>query len=602
MGPGQHKGEYYGQQQPEFGGHQGATAPKQHHGQPGMGYGKFDNPQMGANIQPQDLYEKPGQQFKGQPGQLYNVPPQTGMHHQAGQQIHGAVQQHPYPQHGGQPNFPPGYPQGSSQHHQNIQGQLHQAIQPQHPQPIQNQPPHPKKMQPAYEGQTLNPPLQPQPPSRPTGTLNQPPHAKEKAPEEFRQPGYRGNQGQDFQGSQPGFQSRPGYNQPQEPQQYHSKGAKANINNPPSQYYGKGKPDYYKGGYQKPEPQSSSRLGQQQGYYDQYGNYDPYYSSSYFDSSAKSQEFGQSHSGSHQKQPQYSDQTYPSYDKPGKGERKPKQPAATEPTIKKNPKQQPTMQPSKDSNPSKKPTTYEEMMSEKTPKSFARDDRGLIMSEEIGQTTTSWLQGAASPNEKFIDDTVENINRKPGFNRLKKKKFDRDRKLEEYKARVGQQEDEQGQAERKNSDASSQKKSDGGEKQAGDVSKTRNIDPKKRPNLDFGVEIDEGESESHHESEPDDHDKIGEEDEYNEEQELISDEEGEEEFADEEAGQLIPEAKRQAMEHQHQARVAEMLSKHQGATGKDPSKRMGAPKSLTESLNTGSKQMVAEDAPEEPDQ
>ena len=403
MGPTPHKGEYYGQQQPEYGGHQGAPAPKPHHGQTGMGYGNFDKPQMGGNTQQPELYEKPGQQFKGQQGQIYNVQPQPGMHHPTGQQPHGGAQQHAYPTHGGPQTYPPGYPQGSGQHHQ----------------PIQNQPPHPKKMQPAYEGQTLNPPLQQQPPTRPPGPMN-PPHPKEKATEEFRQPGFRGGQGQEFQGGQPGFQPRPGYNQPQEPQQYHSKGAKANINNPPSQYYGKGKPDYYKGGYQKPESQSSSRMGHQQGYYDQYGNYDPYYSTSYFDSSAKSQEFGPSHGGSHQKQSQHSEQNYPSYDKPGKGERKPKQPAATEPTIKKNPKQQPAPQPPKESNPPKKPPTYEEMMSDKTPKSLVRDDRGLIMSEEIGQTTTSWLQGAASPNEKFIDDTVENINRKPGFNRLKK--------------------------------------------------------------------------------------------------------------------------------------------------------------------------------------
>jgi hypothetical protein len=202
---------------------------------------------------------------------------------------------------------------------------------------------------------------------------------------------------------------------------YHGKPAKSNISDPQAQYYGKGKPDYYKGGHQRPEAQGS-RMGQQHGHYDQYGNYDPYYSASYYDPSSKSQDLS-AMPPSHPKSQQFSESSqYQGFEKP-KSERKQRLPAATEPTIKKIPKSS-TLQSgvsSKEGQLSKKPQTYEEMV-EKTPKSLNPELRGLA-SEEIGMTTTSWLQGAAAPNEKFIDDTIENINRKPGFNRLKKKKI-----------------------------------------------------------------------------------------------------------------------------------------------------------------------------------
>lgn len=405
-----HKADYYGQQQPDYGTHpaQGANLQKAaHHGAGGIGFGQYENPQMGGNVQQPEIYEKPGQPFKGQQGvQPYNI--QQGIHHPQGQspQPHSAQQQPGYPQHQAvHQNYPPGYQQpGVPQHHQ----------------PAQNQPAHPKKMQPVYEGQTLNPPIHQLPQTRPAPG-NQP-LPKEKPVEDFRQPGYRTGAGKEYQG-QPGFQQpqRPGYTPGPEPQQYHSKGAKANINTPPSQYYGgKGKPEYYKGGYAKPDV-TGSRGGQQQGYYDAYGNYDPYYAGAYYDAPAKSQDLSAT-SKSFAEQ-----QAYPGYDKP-KPDRKAKQPAATEPTIKKPAKLAANPQPLRDGNPSKKPQTYEEM-SDRTPKSFNRDDKGIIMTEDIGigQTTTSWLQGAASPNEKFIDDTVENINRKPGFNR--NKKFDSSRPI-----------------------------------------------------------------------------------------------------------------------------------------------------------------------------
>lgn len=493
------KGEFYGQHGGQHGGHQGhISMPKTHQGAT-MGTGHFEGQQM---VQPEQ-FEHPGQQFGNQPGMHQGFPQQGGGH----------------------PNYMAQFPQGGHpQHHQ--------------PQPIQ--PTHPKKIPPAYEGQTLNQPLhQTVPPVRPG--------PKEKPPQNFRQQGY---QGQEFQGAQGGYQPR--VQQP-EPQQYHSKGAKANINNPPSQYYAKDKQDYYKGGYQKAD--------HKQDYYEPYDDYDPYYQGGqYYDPASKSQEFSHSQS-------KYSDQ-YTGYDK--QKDRKPKQPAATEPTIKKPRQTNPPQ--AKESG--KKASTFVDEMSEgKTPKSMVREDRGIMSGEiGVGQTTTSWLLGAASANEKFIDDTVENINRKPGFNRNKKKVFERDRKLEEYKRRV----QEAGEPSRK--DSSEQPKSDGGQQQAGDAAKARTaVDPKKKPNLDFGLEIDEGESESHRGSDPEDNAQIGEEPEYQEEQDFISDgDDDDDDYHQDEGAELIPEAKRKALESQHEARVAEMTAKHYDRSPKQQTTKAGA--------------------------
>ena len=43
---------------------------------------------------------------------------------------------------------------------------------------------------------------------------------------------------------------------------------------------------------------------------------------------------------------------------------------------------------------------------------------------------------ASTPDVKFIDPTVENINRKPGFNRAKKRVYSRDKKMQEFKSRA----------------------------------------------------------------------------------------------------------------------------------------------------------------------
>ena len=214
----------------------------------------------------------------------------------------------------------------------------------------------------------------------------------------------------------------------------------------------------------------------------------------------------------------------------------------------------------------------------------------------MGMPTTSWLQGAASPNEKFIDDTVENINRKPGFNRSKKKKYDRDRKLEEYLARV----DSQAEIERKDSGTSSQKKSDGGQKEAGDKAKQRNVNPKKNPNLDFGFEVEEGESESHDGSNSNRQQRIGEEDEYNEEQEFVSDEDGEEEEDYEEEGgnEFIPEANKQKLDlKQEQARIAETITK-QSEREEIKAQTKNVTKTQSQKTQLASQSHILEDLPE----
>lgn len=332
-----------------------------------------------------------------------------------------------------------------------------------------------------------------------------------------------------------------------EEEPYQPKTVKPNINKPPSQYYGKNKPDYYTDPYVgKGSRQASYQEGfadydqQQAGYYeDESQEYVPVQSGGY----SKQQ---QQYSGSHG-----TGSAYSGYDI--KYQDKKKLPPATETTIKKHTKAGPTnmgvtapalsQKSQQQVNPKTKkvmPPTLEEM----NEAAMNQGNRpGIVaMTQVSGDQTTSWLQSAASPNEKFIDDTVENINRKPGFNRLKKKYHVREKKLQEYKARVRGDgdpmdvvnQDESG-FERKSSGSSSKRNSDGGELQAGETAKSRTVDPKKKPNLDFRLEAEDNNSEhleygntSENINAQDDEDDDMKE-QLNEEQEFFSDDDGEEE-------------------------------------------------------------------------
>lgn len=332
-----------------------------------------------------------------------------------------------------------------------------------------------------------------------------------------------------------------------EEEAYQPKAVKPNINKPPSQYYGKNKPDYYTDPY-------VGKGSRQAGYQEGFADYDQQQPGYYED---ESQEYVPVQSGGYSKQQQqYSGShgtgsAYSGYDI--KKQDKKKLAPATETTIKKHPKTGAinmgvtapalSQKSQQQVNPKTKKIispTLEEM----NEAALNQGNRpGIVaMTQVSGDQTTSWLQSAASPNEKFIDDTVENINRKPGFNRLKKKYHVREKKLQEFKARVmggGDQmyvvpQDDNG-SERKSSGSSSKKNSDGGEQQAGETAKSRAVDPKKKPDLDFRLEVEDNDSErveygnnSQNVNDQDDEDDDMKE-QLNEEQEFFSDNDGEEE-------------------------------------------------------------------------
>lgn len=413
--------------------------------------------------------------------------------------------------------------------------------------PIGQQQPRAKHVQPVE--QSLNYPMKSGPGSQPHSAAKQPKHYDNQ----LKTGGFARKD--DF--DQGGF----GADQWPQEEAYQGNVGKPNVNNPPSQYYGKSKPEYQKGGY-------GGKGGVQQGcYQDSYGGYDPQ-QAGYYESG--DQDYQPVQGGYSKQQQQYggvhgTETAYAGYD--AKKQEKKKLPPATDTTKKNYAKasganvgvtapalSQKSQQQVNPKSKKSQPPTFEEM----NEAAMQGNRPGIVaMTQVSGDQTTSWLQSAASPNEKFIDDTVENINRKPGFNRLKKKYNVRAKKLEEYKVRISSQADD-GQApaghdsqQRKSSDSSSKKNSDGGEQQAGDASKARNLDPKMKPHLDFGLEFDENDSEQPEYGNASESGNQGDyydmNDMHNEEQEFLSDDDGEEENSSgnyERAEIVIPQAKK----------------------------------------------------------
>lgn len=137
----------------------------------------------------------------------------------------------------------------------------------------------------------------------------------------------------------------------------------------------------------------------------------------------------------------------------------------------------------------------------------------------------------ASPNERFIDDTVENINKKPGFNRSKKRNTQRAKKLEVLEAK-------------RQAEPESTKLQDGGEQMDEPKERTKKhesekdiddgdaipFDPSKRPQLDFSPNLDDEEIHESEDGPIDEKQEIGEDSEDSseygeEEQEYFEDEE-----------------------------------------------------------------------------
>ncbi len=271
---------------------------------------------------------------------------------------------------------------------------------------------------------------------------------------------------------------------PINPQQNFSGGNKPTLNNPPNQYYQKPRQEYYggKGPYPKqgaqPEkfrqqgPGSHYTGGQQQreasfGEFPQQqhsGDSGSYYSSQY-QSSAQSIEYasGQqsyqsiNQQGGYNNPQQGPDQTKPNskkYSQQIKPANQPVPVAQQQSGVKKQPgardivaTNQASYTPSgpigvqhsgshqlqqqggkkeKDQRRSKNNQFDDNIM--EVPRTIS-DQIKTVTDDQLG--SSSWINTNV-PYEKFIDDTVENVNRKPGFNRQKKKFSERQKKLEEY--------------------------------------------------------------------------------------------------------------------------------------------------------------------------
>ena len=241
--------------------------------------------------------------------------------------------------------------------------------------------------------------------------------------------GYGKTQQQPYQ---PYKEDRTGYKQPYPGQQQKAKPA---LNNPPNQYYQKPKPDYY-----ATKPQSQGlKQGQQQFKPD--GQYQGLQ-----DSGQKSYQSGMS---SQYQQQQYSD-NYPEYPNQATSQKQSshkesyhsssqsayQQTPLSAGDLKKNQNsyQQQPQSGQKKSNIQASPTEipYPLQQASKGHKQQNVFDNNImevpetksdLKTPKAGQIQPSQRQHTPmhSVNEKFIDDTVENVNKKPGFNKLKKK-------------------------------------------------------------------------------------------------------------------------------------------------------------------------------------
>ena len=162
------------------------------------------------------------------------------------------------------------------------------------------------------------------------------------------------------------------------------------------------------------------------------------------------------HSQHSQNQPQprrtVQPQTAPIQTLPQPAEKVQKEPApAKVQSSKKDKAQLQPAQNTKQSASKQKPGNFEDNVMDSTP-SISKPSNPIISSLSSVSSPTSHPQPAQSstspvdppasdtlastPDVKFIDPTVENINRKPGFNRTKKRVYGRDKKLQEFKSRA----------------------------------------------------------------------------------------------------------------------------------------------------------------------
>ena len=476
-------------------------------GQQQVDYETYDQSQYQPLVTPVKnspaFRQQPAQKQVGQPVQSYPIKGQAqNLNSQGGQPLYAAQQQVPYkaqqiPQNysqlpGQSASIKPGFEQPAFTY-----GQAGQPVR--------------------HGGQNLAAKKQPlQTSSMDMMVSQQIPHQplKTQIPKD---PRYRGQvtQGQDQEyGQDEGYgrtQNQPnlpykedqsGYKQPYPGQQQKAKQA---LNNPPNQYYQKPKPDFYankpQGQALKQGQQQFKSEGQFQGQQDsgqksyQSGinsQYQQQYSESYPEypnqavSQKQSSHKGSIHSSSQSGQPQLQQPLAenkkaqkPQLQQPQSAQKKmnalvqPQEAPFVAQQLPKAQKQQNIF----DNNIMEVPNTYSEI---KTPK--------VAQNQPSPKKQTQMH----TVNEKFIDDTVENVNRKPGFNKLKKKSNSRHKKLEEYfmKVKNGEivpdfvDEDTATDVSPGKEQQNLKKNTEGKEK----TNLVSTIDPKKRPVLDFRPE------------------------------------------------------------------------------------------------------------------
>ena len=242
---------------------------------------------------------------------------------------------------------------------------------------------------------------------------------------------------------------------------------------PPQQGYNKQK-DFQKGGFKDRASQESP-----------YEDYESYPSQGTYDKYPPQQQYDRSRQNPHKQQPPAQPQPLP--------QPRPKQHQNPQtPPQSAYPQPQPAPQPRSKHNQSQHSQQHSSQHSQQPlpqpqpsrpaapqPKRKPEDPSAPVATPGI----TAFI---STPNEKFIDDTVENINKKPGFNRNKKKSNSRQRKLEEYnqKASIGQMDNDP-----QDDNAKIDEMVDNDHNSDDEIK----YDPKKKPTLDFGAKLDEEE-------------------------------------------------------------------------------------------------------------
>lgn len=211
---------------------------------------------------------------------------------------------------------------------------------------------------------------------------------------------------------------------------------KPSLNNPPNQYYQKPTHDSYgpKGGQTKMGERHQNPRAYQAAQADSYRDQHQAYSlKSYEQMPDKYNQPG--YDQGQQKGAPYGHQSVESK-RGGK-----QQPQAGGSKKKPDPKQPPRGSDGSQGSQNQLPVSNQKTQ-RKPPNVFDDNIMDIPRTLETTKTLTdetpgsgSWINPSAL-HEKFIDDTVENVNRKPGFNRQKKTHHGRQKKLEEYLRKV----------------------------------------------------------------------------------------------------------------------------------------------------------------------